>query len=156
MATTTRDRTDDIRALEELWAAPAAAEPEHEPRARPRRRLAFPEVPGALLAGAWIAFFLVVFSLQPDPEPGMTYPAWVVGFSYGIFGLLFAAAAFGPLFGRLGFALAGAAGPLLIALAVNCRASEHHLGNWWLAELGAALALTGLAAAGLAQRLRRQ
>ncbi|HXV58251.1 MAG TPA: hypothetical protein VD704_10325 [Gaiellaceae bacterium] len=153
MATTTRDRTDDIRALEELWAAPAAVEPEPVPRPR---RPALPQVPGTLLAGAWIAFFLVVFSLQPDPEPGMTYPAWVVGFSYGIFGLLLAAAAFGPLFSRLGFALAGAAGPLLIALAVNCRASEHHLGNWWLAELGAALALTGLAAAGLAQRLRRQ
>lgn len=154
MATTTRDRTDDIRALEELWAAPAAGEPELVPRQG--RRLAVPQVPGTLLAGAWIAFFLVVFSLQPDPEPGMTYPAWVVGFSYGIFGLLFAAAAFGPLVSRIGFALAGAAGPLLIALAVNCRASEHHLGNWWLAELGAAIALTGLAAVGLAQRLRGQ
>ena len=47
------------------------------------------------------------------------------------------------------------AGPLGIVLAVNCRAAEHHLGNWWLAELGAALALAGLAAVGLAQRLRR-
>ena len=30
------------------------------------------------------------------------------------------------------------------------------MGNWWLAELGAAIALTGLAAVGLGQRLRGQ
>jgi uncharacterized membrane protein AbrB (regulator of aidB expression) len=69
--------------------------------------------------------------------------------------LLLGAAAVGPVFAKLGFAGAALAGPLGILLAVNCRAAEHHLGNWWLVELGAAIALTGLAAAGLAQRLRR-
>jgi hypothetical protein len=42
-----------------------------------------------------------------------------------------------------------------MVVAISCRATEHHLGNWWLAELGATAALTGLAALGLVQRLRR-
>ena len=114
MPTTTRDRTEELRALEELWAAPAAGELQ-----APSRR--FPLVPGALVAGGWATFFFVALTFQPAP----------------------------------GFAAATLAGPLGIALAVNCRASEHHLGNWWLVELAAAVALTGLAAVGLAQRLRR-
>ena len=46
MPTTTRDRTDELRALEELWAAPALA----EPKAPAERRRALPLVPGPLLA----------------------------------------------------------------------------------------------------------
>lgn len=148
MLPTTRDRTNDLRVLEDLWAAPAFGEPE----ARPRR---LPLVPGALVAGGWLAFFMVVSIFQPAPEPGMTWPLWATAVSVVQLLLLLGAAAIGPLFGKVGFGLATIAGPLSIALAVNCRAAEHHLGNWWLAELGAAIALTGLAAAGLAQRLRR-
>ena len=69
--------------------------------------------------------------------------------------MLLGAAAVGPLFAKVGFDRRRARRPAGIALAVNCRASEHHLGNWWLVELAAAVALTGLAAVGLAQRLRR-
>ena len=64
------------------------------------------------------------------------------------------AAGLGAIFGRMGFAEPTLAGLLLVLLAVNCCAAEHHLGNWWLAELGAAIALAGLAAVGLGQRLR--
>jgi hypothetical protein len=148
MSTTTRDRTDELRGLEELWEAPAYG----ETRAKPRR---IPLVPGALVAGGWLTFFVVAFALQPAPEPGMTWPAWVTAVSIIQVMLLLGAAAVGPAIARLGFAAAALAGPLGIALAVYCRAAEHHLGNWWLAELGAAVALTGLAVAGLAQRLRR-
>ncbi len=148
MPTTTRDRTDELRGLEELWAAPAFAEPEIA-----RRRL--PLVPGALLAVGWVAFFVVVETLAPNPEPGMAWAAWAVTAQLVMIALLLAAGSFGVVFSKAGFGLAALAGPLLIALAVNCRAAEHHLGNWWLAELGAAIALTGLAAGGLAQRLRR-
>jgi hypothetical protein len=70
--------------------------------------------------------------------------------------LLLAAAGIGPVLAQAGFAAAAFAGPLGMLLAVECRAAEHHLGNWWLAELGATAALTGLAAVGLAQRLRRE
>jgi uncharacterized membrane protein AbrB (regulator of aidB expression) len=144
---TTRDRTDELRALEELWEAPALG----EARALPRR---LPHVPGALLAGGWLAFFVVAISFQPAPEPGMTWPVWATTVSVVQLVLLLGAAAVGPLFARIGFAAATLAGPLGIALAVNCRASEHHLGNWWLVELAATVALTGLAAVGLMQRLR--
>ncbi|MGH3038703.1 MAG: hypothetical protein ACRDLZ_04745 [Gaiellaceae bacterium] len=148
MLPTTRDRTDDLRALEELWVAPAYGEAKTRPRT-------LPLVPGALVAGGWLTFFAVAIGFQPAPEPGMTWPAWVTAVSVVQILLLLGAAAVGPAFAKLGFAVASLAGPLGIALAVHCRAAEHHLGNWWLVELGAAIALTGLAAAGLAQRLRR-
>lgn len=148
MLPTTRDRTDDLRALEELWVAPAYG----EVQARPRR---LPLVPGALVAGGWLTFFAVAIAFQPAPEPGMTWPVWVTAVSVVQIMLLLGAAAVGPAFAKLGFAGAALAGPLGIALAVNCRAAEHHLGNWWLVELGAAIVLTGLAAGGLLQRLRR-
>jgi hypothetical protein len=148
MLPTTRDRTDDLRALEELWAAPAYG----ESGARPRR---LPLVPGMLLAAGWLTFFTVAIAFQPAPEPGMTWPAWVTAVSVVEILVLLGAAAVGPVFAKLGFAGAALAGPLGILLAVHCRAAEHHLGNWWLVELGAAIALTGLAVGGLAQRLRR-
>jgi hypothetical protein len=148
MLPTTRDRTDDLRALEELWAAPAYGESE----ARPRR---LPLIPGMLLAAGWLTFFTVAIAFQPAPEPGMTWPAWVTAVSVVEILVLLGAAAVGPVFAKLGFAGAALAGPLGILLAVHCRAAEHHLGNWWLVELGAAIALTGLAVGGLAQRLRR-
>ncbi|HSK15493.1 MAG TPA: hypothetical protein VK915_04935 [Gaiellaceae bacterium] len=146
----TRDGSDDILALEELWRAPAA-----EPaRAAPRRRL--PDVPGPLLAAGWLVFLVVALGFAPDPEPGMVWPAWALAASLGMYALL----ALGSFFAVSGLAAAGfgsaaLAGAVLVPLAVNCRAAEHHLGNWWLAELGAAIALTGLAAAGYAQRRGR-
>lgn len=148
MLRTTRDRTDDLRVLEELWATPAFGETKAL-----RRRI--PLVPGALVAGGWLTFYVVALTFQPAPEHGMTWPLWVSVVSVVQMLVLLGSAAIGPLFAKVGFAGATLAGPLGIALAVNCRASEHHLGNWWLVELGAAVALTGLAAAGLAQRLRR-
>jgi uncharacterized membrane protein AbrB (regulator of aidB expression) len=148
MLPTTRDRTDDLQALEELWSAPAYAEPK-----APSRRVSL--VPGALVAGGWLTFFVVAIAFQPPPEHGMTWPVWATTVSVVQLTLLLGAAAVGPLFHRVGFAAATLAGPLGIALAVNCRASEHHLGNWWLVELGATIALAVLAATGLFQRLRR-
>jgi uncharacterized membrane protein AbrB (regulator of aidB expression) len=148
MVPTTRERTDELRELEELWAAPALGE-------QPVRQARLPRVSGALLAGGWLTFYAVSIAFAPDPEPGMTWPVWATTVSLVLLFALVAAAAVGPLVSKVGFGLAALAGPLGILLAVNCRASEHHMGNWWLAELGAAVALTGLAAVGLAQRLRR-
>jgi peptidoglycan/LPS O-acetylase OafA/YrhL len=147
MVPTTRERTDELQALEELWAAPALGE-------KPVRRALLPRVPGALLAGSWLAFYAVVLAFQPEPEHGMTTPVWATTVSTVMLLMLLGAVAIGPVVSKVGFGLAALAGPLGIVLAVNCRASGHHLGNWWLAELGATVALTGLATAGLAQRLR--
>jgi hypothetical protein len=151
MSTTTRDRTDEILELEALWAAPAAEEPKPE---QPKRRT-LPLVPGGLVAAGWLAFF-VAASFAPPPEPGMAWATWAIAVELVMIGLLLAAAGLGAMFGRCGFGAATLAGLLLIPLAVNCSAAEHHMGNWWLAELGAAIALTGLAAVGLGQRLRGQ
>ena len=148
MLPTTRDRTDELRALEELWAAPAYDETKVE-----RRRL--PLVPGVLVAAAWLAFFFVMLPFEPEPEPGMSNPAWGTALVVSLLLVLVTAAAVGPLVSKAGFALAGVAGLLLVVIAIACRATTHHMGNWWLAELAVAAALTALAGAGLAQRLRR-
>ncbi len=151
MVPTTRERTDELQALEELWAAPALGE-RVERRAWPSR---VPRVPGALVAGAWLAFYFFVLPFTPDPEPGMSNPVWGTALVWTMLGIVLAAAALGPLFARVGFGLAVAGGVLLSAIAVACTATDHHMGNWWLGELAAAAVLTGLAAVGLAQRLRR-
>jgi hypothetical protein len=152
MPATTRDRVDEIRALEELWAAPAAA----EPRVPKARSWSLPAVPGQLVAVGWVAFFTLALLFEPAAEPGAAIPAWAVAVFLVEIALLLGAAGIGPLLSQAGFAAAALAGPLGMLLAVECRAASHHLGNWWLAELGATAALAGLAAVGLAQRLRRE
>ena len=150
----TKDRVDEIRELEELWAAPAAPEPAATLRA-PRSR-ALPQVPGGLVAAGWVAFVVGVMLFEPAPDPHAATPLWgnlvVAGWAL----VLLAAAAAGPALARLGFAAATIAGALGIVISVACRTTGHHPGSWWLVELGATAALTGLAAAGLAGRLRRQ
>ena len=150
MPTTTRDRSDEIQALEELWAAPAAA----EPQPKPERLRAFPLVPGAVLAGAWLAFWFVMVPYEPEPAAGMTNPLWGDIVAWSLLVAVLAAAALGPVLPKAGFALAGIGGLLLVVIAVGCRMTTHHMGNWWLAELAAAVVLTGLAAMGLRDRLR--
>jgi hypothetical protein len=152
MPTTTRDRIDEIQALEELWAAPAV----EEPRPAPQRRWALPFVPGPVLVGAWLAFWFVMLPYEPEPAAGMSNPLWGDIVAWGLLVSLLAAAAIGPALAKAGFALAGVAGLLLVVIAVGCRMTTHHMGNWWLAELGAATVLTGLAAVGLRQRLGGQ
>ena len=148
MVPTTRERTDELQALEELWAAPALGE-------KPERRARLPRVPGALLVGSWLVFYFAVLPFEPEPAPGMSNPAWGTALVVTMIVTLLAAAAVGPAFSKVGFGLAAAGGVLLSAIAVACTATDHHMGSWWLAELTAAAVLTGLAAVGLAQRLHR-
>lgn len=148
MVPTTRERTDELQALEELWAAPALGE-------KPERSARLPRVPGALLVGSWLVFYFAVLPFEPEPAPGMSNPAWGTALVVTMIVTILAAAAVGPVFSKVGFGLAAAGGVLLSAIAVACTATDHHMGSWWLAELTAAAVLTGLAAVGLAQRLRR-
>ena len=150
MPTTTRDRIDEIRALEELWAAPAV----EKPTPATARRRALPLVPGAVVAGAWLSFWFFMLPFEPEPAAGMSNPLWGDIIAWSMLVVLLAAAAIGPVLSRAGFALAGIGGLLLVVIAISCRMTTHHMGNWWLAELGAATALTGLAAVGFRQRLR--
>jgi hypothetical protein len=148
MVPTTRERTDELRELEELWAAPALGE-------KPVRRAWVPRVPGYLLAGAWLTFYFAVLPFEPEPAPGMSNPAWGTALIVTMIVTLGFAAGIGAQFAKAGFALAAAGGVLLSVIAVACTVTDHHMGSWWLAELAAAVVLTGLAAVGLAQRLRR-
>jgi hypothetical protein len=151
----TRDRLEEIRELEELWAAPAATE--RPLPAGPRRlNLSLPWIHGWYLAAGWLGFFAMVLVAEPAPSPDMHTPLWADLLVGANLVALFGAALLGPLFGRVGFGAAGVAGGVGIAIAIACTATGHHAGNWWLAELGVTAALTGLAAAGFAQRLRGQ
>jgi hypothetical protein len=150
----TRERTDEIKELEELWAHPAVPEP-----LPPRRRYldlarGTPRVPGALVAGGWIAFFLAVVAFQPAPDPHATTPLWANLVFAGMAMSLVAAALLGPLSSRFGFAAAVLGGCFGMAISVGCLTTGHHAGSWWIGELGATAALTALAAGGLAGRLR--
>jgi len=152
---TTRERVredQDLLELEQLWEAPAALEPLS---ARPSLLDRIPFVPWWLVAGGWALFFLVAFALQPAPTPGMSSPLWADIASAALLLLLVGGAMIGTGLSRIGWSSAVGAGALGIALAVECHASAHHLGNWWLFELGATAALTGAAATGLLDRLRR-
>ena len=149
----TKDRVDEIRELEELWAAPAAPEPAPPLRAHGTRAL--PLVPAHYLVYGWIAFVVGVMLFEPAPDPHAATPLWgnlvVAGWALA----LLAAAATGPALPRLGFAAATVAGGLGIVISVACRTTGHHPSSWWLVELGATAALTALAVVGLAGRLRR-
>jgi hypothetical protein len=150
MPTTTRDRIDEIQALEELWAAPATEEPE----LTTKRRRELPLVRGHVLACGWLGFFVWVQLFQPLPEPGMDRATWAIAMQLGIYGLLLFAGVIWVYSSATAFAAVTAAGGLLIPIAVSCRAAEHHLGNWWLAELTVAIAFTAVACVGMGQRLR--
>ena len=73
MSLTTRDRKDELQALEELWTAPAFGEPGALP-ATGRRRL--PRIPGVLLAGGWFAFFAIALTFEPTPDHELAIPVW--------------------------------------------------------------------------------
>jgi hypothetical protein len=152
---TTRERVREdrqLRELESLWEAPAALEPL---RVRASLLDRVPLVPGWLIAGGWAVFFLVVIGFEPAPEPHMAIPLWADLVFGSLLVLLLTAAFAGRELPRIGFGAATVAGALGIAIAVACQTSGHHIGNWWLFELGATGALFGAATTGLVDRLRR-
>jgi hypothetical protein len=152
---TTRERVRDdreLRELEALWQAPSALEPL---RVRPSLLDRLPPVRGDWLLYGWVAFFFIAIAFQPAPAHDVASPLWAdLVFAGMMIGLL-GAIPLGTFSGTAGFTAATAGGAFGIAVAVACSSTGHHLGNWWLFELGATAALTGAAATGLADRLRR-
>jgi hypothetical protein len=156
MSVTATQRSDEIRELEELWERPALPEPQRRPRRYLELAPDTARVPGVLVAGAWIAFFLVVLAFEPTPNPQATTPVWANLIFAGMALSLLTAALLGPLLPRLGFACASVAGCFGMAIAVACHTTAHHPGAWWIGELVATAGLTALAAGGHVERLRRE
>jgi hypothetical protein len=148
---TSRDDAASIRELEELWALPARPEPR---RLAPAiGELVLPHL-GKILAASWMAFF-VATAFAPAADAEAPTPVWAALLIGGLFLSLFGALAFSAFSRRGAFGAAVVAGCLGVALAVGCKATEHHGGSWWAYELGATLALTGLAALGLRRSARQ-
>jgi hypothetical protein len=162
----TNERTVDVEELEALWEA-SPSDPDEAPAAtgpaatgrgsRPRALLSAPSrISGGWIALAWLLFILGMMIFEPSPSPEATIPLWGTLVLAGNLLALVAAALIGPASPRLGFGAATLAGALGVAISIGCRTTAHHPGSWWLVELGATAALTGLAAAGLMGRLGRK
>lgn len=103
------------------------------------------------LSTAWIAALAVLWTFQPVPSNPAPHPWWAwmtyVAFLASL-GAMFVGAARRRSW-ALGFS--AIAGGLGMVLAYACLATDHHLGAWWLVEMGT---FAGLTAASVAPRRR--
>ena len=142
-----------VAELEELWTSSPAVPP--APAGEPvRRRIdVYRRLPRALVLG-WAAFFVAIFVLAPAADPAVATPAWVdaasVAILLGIGGAALTAG-FAPGFALACSALAAGLG---VPVGIACRATEHHIGSWWIVETGAFAALAVASIACLAARRR--
>jgi hypothetical protein len=137
-----------VEELERLWDAPAFAP------SRPSRFA--PIVPWLprLLAFGWLATMVTLIGFEPSSS-GITPPLWAELVVTAFF-LVLAASGLAALARHRGIALwasLGAAG-LGIVLGWSCRATAHHMGSWWLAEVAIFASLFALTAASLLTRRR--
>lgn len=138
-----------LRELEALWAAPAAR--------RPRRSVAARLSPWLVraLVLSWAAVLVAVVGFAPAANPEAATPLWAdVTLTAWSVALLA-----GAVLGRMGYGLAGLAGSGIsagcgVVLGYACRATEHHVGSWWLFETAAFAGLALLSVACLAARRR--
>ena len=141
---TTRTGADE---LEALWALLPV---EHERPARARR--SFPL--GKLLATAWPTLLVALMAFEPTPaDENAPIALWEDLVLTGFLTALGAAGVAAWLRrGGFAFAASAVAGVFGMGIAVACKATEHHLGAWWLAELAAFGALFALSVAGVVRR----
>lgn len=143
----------DVDELERIWAEPARDAAEEGPR-----RAELPE--GVvrlqqLVGWGWPAFILLAALVAPAGAEDVPRAAWVDPAGWTMLALL-------PLgylglmaLPRLGFGLFAGAGALGFALGIDCRASAHHLGAWWMVETAILAGLACAAVAGLVLLSRR-
>jgi hypothetical protein len=136
-----------VRELEQLWRRPVA-----EPPSAPRQSRVYPVALRALVFG-WPAFLIFISLAIPPGNEALT-PTWVDAASVGLILALVGAGAL-AFFPWIALGLSGLAGGLGIAVGIACRATEHHLGSWWLVETAGFSALAALSVACLALRARR-
>jgi len=144
----------EIERLEELYALPAARRRLPPSGLSSRLRPLLSGGLGAVLALGWVGF-LVAVGFAPAPDPEVAVPLAAALAAAAFFLALGASALLAWLRAPvLAYAAAVGAGLLAGSLALACKATEHHPGAWWLAELGGSAVLTALAVAGL-RRARR-
>ncbi len=97
------------------------------------------------IALAWVGSISALIIFQPVPtNADAAEPAWA-----NVLGVVFLAALGAMALGlrrqqRWAYAVSGGAGLLGMFLAYACLASGHHLGAWWMIELGVFAGLTVL------------
>jgi hypothetical protein len=164
MATTVAPRDDQTRPaaedalvheLERLWDAPAAGVGQPRAPAAPRGRRDAYELLRAALVWGWPTFLVSLLLFTPAPEAGAITPGWVDLASVAILLGVPAAAFMARVLPRGSLAVSGVLGGLGIAVGIACRATEHHLGAWWLVETTGFAALAALSVACLALRSSR-
>jgi hypothetical protein len=134
----------EVEELERLWNAPAAR------RAGPRR---VATVLSRATAVGWAALVVAVVALSPAPSPEAVAPIWAEALVVTFWtGLMAAAMLAWFRIGGAALAVSAFAGLLGVGLGYACRATEHHLGAWWIAEAGACGALAALSIAALLAR----
>jgi len=152
---TTSREAEELQALERLWH-----EPSLEPRPETLRRSSAARRGGSRLVGtlvrSWLFVLAAAFLMAPASNPEVSSPLW----TNVVFGLCLAALLAAVVLAvkyRRGAALvcsAFAAG-CGVALGISCRATEHHLGSWWLVETVAFAGLLALSLGCLASRRAR-
>ena len=104
------------------------------------------------LSTAWIVALAALWTFEPVPSnPAAPNPwwAWVTYVAFLVsLGVMFVGSARRRSWG-LGFS--AVAGGLGMVLAYGCLATGHHLGAWWIVEMGI---FAGLTAASVAPRRR--
>lgn len=97
------------------------------------------------LAIAWAASITALIVFEPVPtNTQATEPVWATVAAFAFLGSLAAMSVGFAKRHRWAFGVSGGAGVLGMFLAYACLASGHHLGAWWMIELGTFCALTAL------------
>jgi hypothetical protein len=131
------ERERGVAELERLWEAPAIVRGAERPAPSLGARIV---THSRMLTFAWAAA-VVTIAAAPAPANEADAPLvwwdmlYLAGVVLAVLGLGHVASRLGRLpFGWCCSATAGAVG---ITLGIACRASEHHLGSWWVAETAA-------------------
>jgi membrane associated rhomboid family serine protease len=156
-ASPSADTAEEIRRLEELWAAPSAPDHDHRRSARvlvaqATRKLVDRALAhlGWTLAAVWLVFVGSLLAAAPASQESYTPPLWVDAVVTAFWLTLAVAALAGMArLARAGYAASLAASGACLGLAIACTVTDHHTGGWWAYELGGALALGALSALGL-------
>jgi len=120
---------------------------EHRPDTRPDRRDERAWM--RRLSLAWVVGVGSLVLFEPTPtNPNAHVPVWAAVAGYAFLAALASMAVGFARKQRWVFGVSGAAGVLGMMLAYACMDSGHHLGAWWLIELGTFGTLTAMSIPG--------